>query len=80
VPADDVTPERPKDAGVTEPEPSVPQVEPAHLLANDARERLRADGFDDDQIDRWAEAYVEEVGQSGTVDELVVWITARERA
>jgi hypothetical protein len=42
-----------RDAGVPEVEPAVlGQYEGASLLANDARERLRADGFTDSQIGR----------------------------
>jgi hypothetical protein len=76
---DDVIPEEPADAGVAEEEPELEEVEPVNLLANDARSRLRSDGFSDEEIGRWAEAFVEEVGQSGTVDELVAWIATRER-
>lgn len=74
----DVTPERPRDAGLPEDEPDVTQVEPVHLLANDARDRLQMQGFTDDQIDRWAATYVGEVGQSATVDEFISWIAAKE--
>ena len=45
--------------------PDLPQIEGARLLGNDARERLHADGFDDEQIDAWAETFIAEVG-SGT--------------
>src|SRR6478609_4713165 len=46
------TPERPRDAGVPEDYPaSTSAIEGAHVLANEARERLHADGFNDDQID-----------------------------
>ncbi len=36
-------------------------------------ERLHADGFDDAQIDAWAETFIAEVS-SGTVDQFVAWI------
>jgi hypothetical protein len=43
-----------------------------------ARERLRGDGFTDDQIDQWAETFITEVG-AGDVDQLVAWISRQER-
>jgi hypothetical protein len=75
---DDVTPERPRDAGVPEEVPdTLGAIEGARILANEARARLRADGFTDDQIDEWAEAFISEIG-SGDVEELVAWIAQRE--
>ena len=72
-------PESPLDAGVPEEEPSeLGQQEGVHLLANDSRERLRADGFTDLQILRWAETYIAE-NSSGTADEFVEWIAAQEK-
>ena len=72
------TPERPRDAGVPEIEPAeLGQYEGASLLANDARERLRADGFTDSQIGRWAETFIAE-RSSGTADEFVAWIIEQE--
>jgi hypothetical protein len=70
-------PAKPEDVGVAEEIPELPQIEGARLLGNDARERLRADGFDDAQIDAWAETFIAEVG-SGTVDEFVAWIARQE--
>ena len=78
MPDDDLIPESTTDAGVAQPAVDIAGVEPAHLLANDARERLQADGFDDTQIDDWAAAYVDEVGSSVTVEEFVTWIARRE--
>ena len=67
-------PESPAQAGVTEEIPSeLGQIEGARMLGNDARDRLRADGFTDRQIDQWAETYVAENG-GGEVDEFVAWI------
>jgi len=75
---DDLTPERPRDAGVPETVPdAVTAIEGARILANEARDRLRADGFTDAQIDEWAEAFISEQG-SGEADDLVAWIAARE--
>ena len=76
---DDVTPERPRDAGVSEEVPEeLSAIEGAHLLANEARERLRGDGFTDDEIDKWAEAFIAEFS-SGDADDLVAWISRQER-
>jgi hypothetical protein len=72
-------PAAPSDVGVPEEVPDLPQIEGARLLGNDARERLRADGFDDQQIDDWAETFIAEVG-SGTVDQFVAWISRQERS
>jgi len=75
---DDVIPERPHEAGVPETVPgALSAIEGARLLANEARDRLHADGFTDRQIREWAEAFISDVG-AGTVDDLVAWIAARE--
>jgi hypothetical protein len=74
---DEPLPEDPEDAGVREKVPDLPNIEGARLLGNDARGRLHADGFDDEQIDAWAETFIAEVG-SGDVDEFVDWIARRE--
>jgi hypothetical protein len=72
------TPESPRDAGVAETGPDeLGQHESASLLANEARERLRADGFTDSQIGRWAETFIAERG-SGDADEFVAWIIEQE--
>ena len=71
-------PLKPEDVGVTEEVPELSQIEGARTLGNDARARLRADGFDDEQIDEWAETFIAEVS-SGTVDQFVAWIARRER-
>jgi hypothetical protein len=75
---DPLIPERPRAASVPEEVPdATSSIEGARLLANEARRRLRADGFTDSQIDEWAESFVTEVG-SGEVDDLVAWIADRE--
>ncbi len=72
-----LTPETPKEAGVA-PRPSrIEDVEPERLLENEVRARLEADGFTDDQILRWVEAYVAENGE-GEPDDVVAWIRAKE--
>ena len=76
---DDLVPERPREAGVPEAAPeSLSGLEGAHLLANEARERLQADGFDNTEIDAWAEAFFAEQ-RTGTADDLIAWIAAREQ-
>ena len=72
-------PASPEDVGVAEEIPDLPQIEGARLLGNEARERLRADGFDDAQIDEWAETFIAE-NSSGTVEEFVAWIAREEGA
>ena len=70
-------PERPRAAGVTETVPDSDGIEGAHVLADEARERLRLSGFTDAEIDSWAEAYV--AGEhSGDVDTFVAWIADQE--
>ena len=71
-------PAKPEDVGVAEEIPELGNIEGARLLGNEARERLHADGFDDEQIDEWAETFIAEVG-SGDVDEFVAWIKREER-
>jgi hypothetical protein len=72
-------PAKPEDFGVAEEIPDLMEIEGARTLGNAARERLRADGFSDAQIDAWAETYIAEVG-SGDTDEFVAWISAQERS
>lgn len=82
-PADDVTPEFPGEEGVAEPELPEVDVEGARLLANEARDRLRPDGFTDDEIDAWTRAYFESsVGGrgEGDVEGLVAFIEAEQAA
>ncbi len=72
-------PANPGEVGVTEQVPELMQIEGARTLGNDARARLHADGFDDAQIDAWAETFIAEVG-SGTVEQFVAWIARQERS
>ena len=43
------------------------------MLENEVRARLEADGFTDDQILRWLEAYFAEHDE-GDADDVVAWI------
>ena len=71
-------PAKPEDVGVVEEVPDLMEIEGARTLGNAARERLHADGFDDAEIDAWAETFIAEVS-SGTVDQFVDWIARQER-
>lgn len=75
--APDPRPGDPEDHGVSSREPDAMQLEPAKLLANDARSELHARGFDDRDIDEWAKTYVDEVG-AGDVPAFLAWIDARQ--
>jgi hypothetical protein len=77
MPDQEPRPASPEDVGVEEETPPLPNIEGARLLGNDARDRLHADGFDDQQIDEWAETFIAECG-SGTVDDFVAWIRRAE--
>jgi hypothetical protein len=76
---EDPIPERPRDAGVAEEVPGeLGAIEGARTLGNEARDRLRRDGFTDTEIDQWAEAFIARVG-AGTVDDFLAWIVTQER-
>jgi hypothetical protein len=72
-------PEDPRDAGLPPVELTIEDVEPAHALANDARDALRDRGFIDDEIDDWAREFVAERG-AGDADELIAWIRLEEKS
>ncbi|MBV8981844.1 MAG: hypothetical protein JO086_13150 [Acidimicrobiia bacterium] len=74
----DLTPEEPHEAGVPERLADPSHEEGARILADEARDTLREQGFTDEQIREWAETYIAEEG-SGDVDAFVAWIAARER-
>ncbi|MCU0311921.1 MAG: hypothetical protein MUE36_13370 [Acidimicrobiales bacterium] len=76
---DPVTPERPEDEGLSEPELPEVDVEGARLLANEARVRLHADGFTDSEIDAWVRVYFEQ-GHDGDVDGLLAFIETEQAA
>lgn len=73
----EIQPEHPHDAGVRERVPDAMQLEGAELLANEARPRLRALGFSDDEIDEWALTYIA-LEHSGDVDGFISWIRREE--
>jgi hypothetical protein len=74
---DDLTPESPDEAGVPVPPVPIEKVEPERMLENEVRARLEDDGFTDEQILRWVEAYFAEHPE-GEPDEVVAWIRAEE--
>lgn len=76
---DPVNPDRPEDEGLAEPELPEVDIEGARLLANEARDRLRSDGFTDDEVDAWVRVYFE-AGHEGTVDGLVAFIASEQAA
>jgi hypothetical protein len=65
------------EAGVDVPPVPIEKVETERLLENEVRARLEADGFNDDQILRWVEAYFAEHDE-GESDEVVAWIRDQE--
>jgi hypothetical protein len=69
--------ESPDDAGVDVPPVPIEKVETERLLENEVRARLETDGFTDDQILRWVEAYFAEHDE-GEPDEVVAWIRDQE--
>ncbi len=76
---DAVTPERPEDEGLSQPELPLVDIEGARLLANEARARLHADAFTDTEIEAWVRVYFEQ-GHEGDVDGLVAFIEAEQAA
>jgi hypothetical protein len=66
-------PSRPEEEGVPDEQPDAMQVEPARLLANQARPSLHEQGFDDEQIRAWATTFTARFG-SGDVDRFLAWI------
>jgi hypothetical protein len=72
-------PERPEDAGIPTEIPDLAQIEPAYLLANDARSELQARGFTEEEILHWAETYITEEGGTADVDDFLDWIAEEER-
>ena len=74
----EVEPTAPSDVGVPEPEPTVEDVEPVRLVENEVRERLKREGFTEEQILKWVEAYFAEHTE-GSADEVIAWIREQER-
>ena len=70
-------PEFPDDAGVAVPPLPIEKVETERIVENEVRARLEGDGFSDDQILKWVEAYFAEHDE-GEPDEIVAWIRDRE--
>ena len=75
---DDLTPEDPEVAGIRPHTDRVEDVEPERMLENEIRGRLEADGFTDQQILKWVEAFFAEHSE-GEPDEVVAWIRQKEQ-
>jgi hypothetical protein len=72
-----MAPEKLGDSDEGRPEPDAPEVESARLLANSARDRLRARGMDDQDIQKAADAYIAlDLGED--TDDFISWITDRD--
>lgn len=83
VPDDAIIPEQPADEGLTDPELAIEEVEGARLLANEARARLRGDGFTDDEIDEWTDLYYTQPAggrDEGDVEGLIAFIATEQAA
>jgi hypothetical protein len=72
-----LTPEFPDEAGVDVDAVPIERVEPERMVENEVRARLEADGFTDEQILRWVEAFFDEHTE-GEPDDIVAWIRERE--
>jgi hypothetical protein len=70
-------PEDPADAGVAERTPDDSRIEGAHVLAGQARPHLEDRGFSEDQVIRWADAFIAEHGH-GDVALFLDWIAQQE--
>ncbi|MGH8935101.1 MAG: hypothetical protein ACRDXD_02350 [Acidimicrobiia bacterium] len=55
--------------------PDFSRIEGAQLLADQARESLRREGFTDEEIRKWAETFVAERG-SGDLGDFLDWFRA----
>jgi hypothetical protein len=75
---DDLIPESPEAAGIRPHTDRVEDVEPERLLENEVRGRLEKDGFTDEQILKWVEAFFSEHSE-GEPDEVVEWIRQKEK-
>ncbi len=75
---DGLAPEFPKDAGVDVPRLPIEKVESERMLDNEVRGRLEADGFSDEQILRWIEAFFA-THDEGEPEQVIAWIRDRER-
>jgi hypothetical protein len=75
---ENLEPKPPREAGVPEPEPGIKDVEPVRLVENDVRERLCDEGFTEEQILKWVEAYFDSHSE-GSADEVIEWIKRQER-
>ncbi len=75
----DLVAEAPREAGVGSAEADVSHLEGAHVLAEEVRPRLRAQGFADQQILDWAKAFLASKDSGGDV-EFLAWMRNEEQA
>ncbi len=61
------------------PQPEAAEVESARLLANQARERLRASGLNDEQIQRLADEYIA-LDRGEDIEDFISWAESRGRS
>lgn len=76
-PVDDLIAEEPHTIGIDDRDPDAAHTEAAHLLAGEAHDILREQGFTDSQILHWADAYMR-AEHSGDVDVFLAWISVQE--
>jgi hypothetical protein len=74
----ELEPQAPGEANVSAPSPSIEDEEPARLVENEVRGRLQDEGFTDEQILQWVEAYFKDHTE-GSAEEVVEWIGRRQR-
>ena len=67
----------PAEEGVSEEDAGFSRTEGAHVLASEAREELEDEGFTEQQILDWAEAFLREE-EGGDVDAFLVWIEQQQ--
>jgi hypothetical protein len=73
-----LAPEKIGESGEGRPEPAAVEVESARLFANSARERLRQQGMEDQDIQRAADAYIAlDLGED--TDDFISWATESPR-
>ncbi|MGZ4729883.1 MAG: hypothetical protein ACXWB2_19365 [Acidimicrobiales bacterium] len=81
--SDGLNPENPEAEGLTPPELSEEEIEGDRLLANEARGRLRPDGFTDVEIDRWVKIYYTKAEggvDQGDVEGLIAFIREQQES
>ncbi|MDX1658248.1 MAG: hypothetical protein R3343_05460 [Nitriliruptorales bacterium] len=73
----DLEPADPAEEGVSEEDAEFSRTEGAHVLASQARESLEGEGFSEQQILDWAEAFVAEE-EGGDVEAFLSWVERQQ--